>query len=116
MRKYKKGFTIVELMVVVAVIGLLAVVGVPSYVRAREVSFTNACINNLRQIDAAKDMWAFDNSKGTGDPVSAGDLDSYLKRGFAGVEEPIGGTYQINAIGTDPECSEYDGTAHPTTI
>src|SRR5258708_1179276 len=57
----KIGFTLVEIMIVVAVIGLLAVIAIPNFVRARTTSQQNACINNLRQIDAAKQEWGTEN-------------------------------------------------------
>ena len=106
----------VELMIVVAVIGLLAVIAIPSYVRSREYSQSNACMNNLRQIDGAKDIFAFENSKTDGDAVVAANIDPYLKRDFAGIVEPSGGSYTINAVSTDPTCSNYDVVQHPSTI
>ena len=57
----KKGFTLVEIMIVVAIIGLLAAIAIPSFMRARTTSQKNACINNLRQIEAAKDQYALEN-------------------------------------------------------
>src|SRR5579859_2943881 len=54
------GFTLVEIMIVVAIIGLLATIAVPNFVMARTVSQSDACINNLRQIDAAKQQWALE--------------------------------------------------------
>ncbi|MCG2658750.1 MAG: prepilin-type N-terminal cleavage/methylation domain-containing protein, partial [Kiritimatiellae bacterium] len=57
----KKGFTLVEIMIVVAIIGLLAAIAIPSFMRARTTSQQNACINNLRQIEAAKDQYALEN-------------------------------------------------------
>src|SRR5450830_1764065 len=57
----KKGFTLVEIMIVVAIIGLLAAIAIPSFMRARMTSQKNACINNLRQIEAAKDQYALEN-------------------------------------------------------
>lgn len=57
----KKGFTLVEIMIVVAIIGLLAAIAIPSFMRARTTSQQNACINNLRQIEAAKDQFALEN-------------------------------------------------------
>ena len=56
----KKGFTLVEIMIVVAIIGLLAAIAIPSFMRARVTSQKNACINNLRQIESAKDQYALE--------------------------------------------------------
>ena len=58
----KKGFTLVEIMIVVAIIGLLAAIAIPNFVKARETAQQNACINNLRQISAAKQQWALENN------------------------------------------------------
>ncbi len=101
----KKHFTLVEIMIVVAIIGLLAAIAIPSFMRARETSQTNACINNLRQIDGAKEQWAMDNNANTGDTITdTTDLDVYLKGTYAEVTCPAGGAYAVNVIGTDPTC------------
>src|SRR5258705_5914397 len=80
----KSGFTLVEIMIVVAIIGLLAVIAIPNFVRARTTAQLNACINNLRQIDGAKQQWALETKQiGSATPTDA-ELRTYLVRGAAG--------------------------------
>jgi prepilin-type N-terminal cleavage/methylation domain-containing protein len=114
----KDGFTIVELMIVVAIIGLLAIMALPGFIRARETTQKQACINNLRIIDSAKDRYAIENYKSMGDAVPVANLELYMKRTLAQTEEPLGGDYtaNINVIGTDPLCPNYDAVNHPATI
>jgi len=101
--KANQGFTLVEIMIVVAIIGLLAAIAIPSFMQARTTSQTNACINNLRQIDSAKEQWALENNAVNGDAVGAGYV-NYIK-GAALPTCPASGTYTVGAIGTDPVCS-----------
>jgi prepilin-type N-terminal cleavage/methylation domain-containing protein len=80
----KSGFTLVEIMIVVAIIGLLASIAIPNFVRARQTAQMNACIANLRCIDGAKQEWALDLHKQTTDTPAGSDLQPYLGRTAAG--------------------------------
>jgi len=102
------GFTLVEIMIVIAIIGLLCAIAIPNYVKARANSQANACINNLRQIDGAIQQFAIENGKKVGDPVSyPSDLTPYLKLNAASSIPPCpaGGTYSVAAVGVSPSTS-----------
>src|SRR5437867_1777239 len=107
----KSAFTLVEIMIVVAIIGLLAAIAIPNFVRARTRAQQNTCINNLRQIDGAKQQWALEQRQtGAGTP-SQTDIDPYLGRAgsAANIVCPAGGTsatfassYNINSVTNAP--------------
>jgi prepilin-type N-terminal cleavage/methylation domain-containing protein len=77
----RRGFTLVEIMIVVAIIALLAAVGIPGFLRARKRSQASRIINDLRLIDGAVDAYAIEANKSTGDPVFVTDWTRFLKPG-----------------------------------
>ncbi|MDA0323312.1 MAG: hypothetical protein O2923_11440 [Verrucomicrobia bacterium] len=85
-------------------IGIAAAVAIPSFQKSRTAAQQNACINNLRQIDAAKEQWAMAGNKAEGDVADLEGIAEYI-RGNALPLCPQGGDYTVNAIGDDPECS-----------
>ncbi|MGA4643536.1 competence type IV pilus major pilin ComGC [Limisphaera sp. 4302-co] len=104
------AFTLVEIMIVVAIIGLLAAIAIPNFVRARETAQQNTCVNNLRQIDGAKDQWALEQGKNTGDACHINDIAPYLR---TVPTCPVGNSaYNVNVIGTAPACTSAKATEH----
>ena len=100
----RAGFTLVEIMIVVAIIGLLAAIAIPNFVRARKQSQRSICINNLRIIDASKQQWATENKKGDNDVPPDADVANYCKNNVF-PKCPASGTYDVKAVNTDPTCS-----------
>jgi competence protein ComGC len=80
-------------------------VAIPNYLKARETAQKNICINNLRRIDGAKQVWALQNNKDTNSTPTMDDLRLFLKGNTASLRCPAGGTYTINKIGEAPSCS-----------
>ena len=105
LKKNTAGFTLVEIMIVVAIIGLLAAIAVPNFAQGRTNARRSTCINNLRLIDAAKEQYALENNMDSATTPGAADLTPYLK-GNAMPTCQAQGSYTINAIGTLPVCSK----------
>ena len=101
----RSAFTLVEIMIVVAIIGLLAAIAIPNFIKARELSQKNACIANLKQIDGAKNTWALEQKKvNTDTPVDSDIFGSslYIREKPAC---PANGTYTLADVQTKPTCT-----------
>ena len=106
----KKGFTLVEIMIVVAIIGILIAIAIPGFLRARENSRGQACQENLTKIDGAKEQWAleFKHTNDTAlDAAFLTDANIFGPNGYVKKTPlcPSSGTYTVNNIGSDPSCS-----------
>ena len=116
----KGGFTLVEIMIVVAIIALLASIAVPNFMRARQRSQGSLIKDDLRILDAAIDQWAIEKNKKNGEAVTVSDLKDYVKTGSAmytslannvAPNDPLGTPYVITNVGTAPQFNVTTYTA-----
>ncbi len=104
----KKAFTLVEIMIVVLIIGILLAIAVPQFMKARAKSQARSCVGNLRQIEAAKEMFAMENKLANGAPVTMNDIWPTYIRQSNKPDCPNSGTYTVDVVGTPPACSYTD--------
>jgi prepilin-type N-terminal cleavage/methylation domain-containing protein len=106
LNKRRGGFTLVEIMIVVAIIALLAAIAVPGFLRARKRSQASRIVNDLRLIDSAVDQYAIETNKVTNAAVAVGDWTNYLKKGTALYntgKDIFGNSYGAQTVDTLPK-------------
>jgi prepilin-type N-terminal cleavage/methylation domain-containing protein len=106
LNKRRGGFTLVEIMIVVAIIALLAAIAVPGFLRARKRSQASRIINDLRLIDSAVDQYAIETNKTSGATVAVTDWTNYLKKGtnlYVSGNDILGNPYGIQTVDSLPK-------------
>jgi prepilin-type N-terminal cleavage/methylation domain-containing protein len=105
------GFTLVEIMIVVAIIALLAAIAVPGFLRARKRSQASKILNDLRMIDAAVDQYAIETNRTSGNQVLVADWTNYVKKNsilFNTGADLFGNSYGVQTVDTIPQVPSAD--------
>jgi prepilin-type N-terminal cleavage/methylation domain-containing protein len=116
--KWTNGFTLVEIMIVITIIGLLAGIALPAWFRARTTANASTCVGQLRQIEQATQDWALECKKGENSAVEYSDIQPYLK---GRVICPAGGSsftdsYQVTTVSERPQCLQVTNGNHPHVL
>jgi prepilin-type N-terminal cleavage/methylation domain-containing protein len=99
----RSGFTLLEIMMAVTIIGFLAGLAIPAFMKSRRTTQATRCINNMGQIEAAKEQWSMETFADIGSDCFESDITMYFKKGFP--KCPASGTYTVNPIGSNVICS-----------
>jgi prepilin-type N-terminal cleavage/methylation domain-containing protein len=108
---HRRGFTLVEIMIVVAIIALLAAIAVPGFLRARKRSQASRILNDLRMIDSAVDQYAIETNRKSNDPVAVTDWTNYVKKGsslYNSGNSLLGSTYGSQTVDQIPQVPASD--------
>lgn len=97
----RKGFTLVEIMIVVAIIGLLSVLALPSFIKSRKQAQGRRIMNDVRQMDGAVDQWAMEYAKKDGDAIDTTAVATYLKPNSWDVNDLLGNAYVVGLVGSN---------------
>jgi len=99
--RHSRAFTLIEVLIVVSLIGLLAVLALPAFIKVRKQSQGKRIVNDARVIDTAVDAWAMENNKADGDAVDLAGINSYSKSGQIHTNDTLGNAYGIGPVGSN---------------
>jgi prepilin-type N-terminal cleavage/methylation domain-containing protein len=98
--RHPEGFTLLEIMIVVALIGMLATLAMPAFMKVRKQSQGKRIVNDARVIDSAIDAWAMENNKSDGDVVDMAGIATYSKSGALSTNDILGNPYGVGPVGS----------------